>query len=241
MIKKNQDGSYNKFQLAIIILIAAISICIIGALVIQNIEIPKWTPTQPEPIIKNTTIETVPLINDSGKLSWVEVETYPREGGGGGQGSYVTNYNVTYAGSGGNGAYITPANISTNMTYVVVAGGGGSANVRTYINSTQVINNTILETQPTIIQNSNTSQNLTVADSITKVIDVFPNTMWILLIFVFLITASISGNGSGGVIFPIGLIMILWWLNILSLNSIITFIIPAIFIYYIIKMFSSDR
>ena len=247
MIKKNKDGSYNKFQLTIIILIAVVSIFIIGALVIQNIEMPQWNqPADPTVVIKNTTIETVPLINESGKLSWVETETYVKEGGGGGAGSYVVTYNTTYAigGGGGAGSYTTPSNIS-NMSYVVVGGGGGSGSINyqanTYINSTQggsPINTTTQ--QPTT--ESNTSQNVTtLSDAIIKIIDIFPITTWVLLVFIFLMIISIPSRSSSGILFPLGFIIILYWFNVLPFNSIIIFIMPAIFIYYIIKMFSSDR
>lgn len=245
MIKKNKNGAYNKFQLTIVILIAIVSIFMIGALVIQNIEMPQWNqPVKPIVVINNTTIETVPLINDSGKLSWVQTETYVNEGGGGGAGSYVVTYNTTYAigGGGGAGSYTTPSNIS-NMSYVVVGGGGGSGSINyqanTYINSTQGSSPINTTTQQPITE-SNISQNITISDSITKVIDTFPNIIWILFIFIFMITL-LSRSGSNGFIFTLMLVIILWLSNIIQFNNIVIFIISALFIYYILKLFSSDR
>lgn len=290
MIKKNKDGSYNKFQLIVVMLIAIISIFIISTLLIQNIQLP-WDQKQNEnPIKLNNTTNS---INTDG-LYWVETDTYGKEGGGGGSGYYTLidpslnktyvpmGVNTTYytndggegktysinntiayvmvAGGGGHGegnpisnlndTYIYcnkdecnttitswDAPINATITYFVVGGGGGSH----YINSAQNTNTTFITTQPTTIQSYNTSQNLTIMTSIINIIDTFPTTIWILLIFIFGITITSSKYSSNGILFSITLIMILWWLNIIQINNILTFILPVLFIYICIKMLFPRR
>jgi hypothetical protein len=103
---KNKDGSYNKFPLLIICLIALISVIIIGMVMIENVDFPKIYAAPPTPAI--TPVETYIQKNISYPL------VYNATLG-------VSNTTYTYGDEYKNWTSIN----NTNTTYFVVAGGGG--------------------------------------------------------------------------------------------------------------------
>jgi len=110
---KNKDGSYNKFPLLIICLIALISVIIIGMVMIENVDFPKIYAAPPTPAI--TPVETYIQKNISYPL------IYNATLG-------VSNTTYTYGDEYKNWSDVNGT--TANITYLVVSGGGGAGGLR---------------------------------------------------------------------------------------------------------------
>ena len=104
---KNKEGSYNKFPLLIICLIALISVIIIGMVMIENVDFPKIYAAPPTPT--STPVKTYVQENISYPLSYNATLG-------------VSNTTYTYGDEYKNWSDINGT--IANITYLVVGGGG---------------------------------------------------------------------------------------------------------------------
>jgi len=195
---KNNNGSYNKFRLSIIVLISIIIIFIIGTLIIQNvnfqkIELPSLTPPAYNtsiPPASSTTINQTPNISPPSIIINDTSTNTP------------TSWNWSYGGSGGSSGY-------TNITYVV-GGGGGSIGYT----SITGINSTTAPTQIiTTHETPNLSQNI--SQTFVQILNPLSSSSWIMYLIVIpvMIMMILLSRNSFSLLLPtiIGFIIFGWF------------------------------